>query len=395
MKVNEIRKAFFSGDPIVLIDDKREMEADLVFPSELVTPEVINKMLEAKGMLCLTMDERVLTKKGFFKLPSKQGETNFFIPVDQLNAGTGISAGDRAKTIKALASGEDVNAFKYPGHVHLLGGIGLNHRQGHTELSLEIMELCGFSRSAVIIEKLDDFGDSHNMNFIEGYAKEKGYIPVTRKEVIQEFTKHKQLIKISSIASLPTKFGIFQIVSFENRYDFLEHIALVYGDISKSKEPVPVRIHSECLTGDALESLRCDCGFQLRNAMNYIRNQGKGIILYLRQEGRGIGLHNKVKAYHLQDNGMDTVEANLALGFPEDIRDYGVASQMLKALGVNKVVLLTNNPQKVTQLGYYGIEVDGIERIFGKMTSYNKFYLRTKMEKMGHKIKEMFENENL
>lgn len=393
MEVNEIRKAFLSGNPIMLIDDKREMEADLVFPSELVTPGVVNKMLEAKGMLCVAMDDQELIGKGFFKLPSKQGETNFFIPIDQLNAGTGISVRDRAKTIKALANGKDVNAFKYPGHVHLLGGIGLNHRQGHTELSLEIMELCGFSRSAVIIEKLDDFGDSHNMDFIEGYAKEKGYITVMRKEVIQEFTKHKQLIKISSIASLPTRFGNFRIVSFENKYDFLEHIALVYGDISK--EPVPVRIHSECLTGDALESLRCDCGFQLRNAMNYIKNQGKGIILYLRQEGRGIGLRNKVKAYHLQDDGMDTVEANLALGFPEDIRDYGVASQMLKALGVSKVVLLTNNPQKVAQLEYYGMEVNKTERIFGEITLYNEFYLRTKMKKMGHKVKEMFENENL
>jgi 3,4-dihydroxy 2-butanone 4-phosphate synthase/GTP cyclohydrolase II len=393
MEVNEIRKDFLSGNPIMLIDDKRETEADLIFPSELVTPDVINKMLEAKGMLCVAMDDRVLIKRGFFKLPSKQGETNFFIPVDLLDAGTGISVGDRAKTIKALANGEDVNAFKYPGHVHLLGGIGLNHRQGHTELSLEIMELCGFSRSAVIIEKLDDFGDSHNMNFIEKYVKEKGYISVMRKEVIQEFTKHKQLIKISSSASLPTKFGIFRIVSFENRYDFLEHVALVYGDISK--EPVPVRIHSECLTGDALESLRCDCGFQLRNAMNYVRNQGKGIILYLRQEGRGIGLQNKVRAYHLQDNGMDTIEANFALGFPEDIRDYGVASQMLKALGVSKVVLLTNNQQKVAQLEYYGIEVNKTERIFGEITLYNEFYLRTKMKKMGHKIKEMFENEDL
>ena len=393
MEVNEIRKAFLSGNPIVLMDDKREMEADLVFPSELVTSDVVNKMLEAKGMLCVAMDNHKLIEKGFFKLPSKQGETNFFIPVDHLDAGTGISARDRAKTIQGLVNGENINAFKYPGHVHLLGGEGLNHRQGHTELSLELMELCGFSRSAIIIEKLDDFGNSHNIDFIVRMCEKKGYIYVTRKEVIQEFTKHKQLIKIASIASLPTRFGNFQIISFENKYDFLEHVALVYGDISK--EPVPLRIHSECLTGDALSSLRCDCGSQLHNAMNYIENQGKGIILYLRQEGRGIGLHNKVKAYHLQDNGMDTIEANLALGFPEDIRDYGVASQMLKALGVTRVILLTNNPQKIAQLGYYGVKVVETKRIFGEITLYNEFYLKTKMEKMGHKIKEMFENESL
>ncbi|ACR79930.1 bifunctional 3,4-dihydroxy-2-butanone-4-phosphate synthase/GTP cyclohydrolase II [Kosmotoga olearia] len=387
MEISKIRKAFLDRKPIVLIDDKREMEADLIFPAELVNTYIINTMIENKGMLCVAMDEYVLFERGFFKLPSRNSETNFFVPVDHLDAGTGISASDRAKTIRALAKGENINAFRYPGHIHLLGSIGLNKRQGHTELSLEIMELCGFSRSAVIIEILDKHGNSHNIDFAKQRAKENGFPIVTRDQVIQEYTKNKQLVKVVSIASLPTKFGTFQIVSFENNYDFLEHTAIIYGDISK--EPVPVRIHSECLTGDALGSLRCDCGSQLQNAMRYIKSQGRGIVLYLRQEGRGIGLHNKIKAYHLQDNGMDTVDANIALGFPEDMRDYGVAAQMLRALGVKKIILLSNNPDKLRQLKHYQIIVDETRNIFGEITPYNHFYLKTKMERMGHTFEEV------
>ncbi|AKI96614.1 bifunctional 3,4-dihydroxy-2-butanone-4-phosphate synthase/GTP cyclohydrolase II [Kosmotoga pacifica] len=387
MDIAKIRKAFLEGKPVVLIDDKREMEADLIFPSELANASVINTMIDGKGMLCVAMDEHTLFEKGFFKLPSRNSETNFFVPVDHFDAGTGISASDRAKTIRALAKGENINAFRYPGHVHLLGGVGLNKRQGHTELSLELMELCGFSRSAIIIEILDSHGNSHNIDFTKQHAKKNGFLIITRNQVIQEYTKSKQLVKVVSIASLPTKFGTFQIVSFDNNYDFLEHTAIIYGDISK--EPVPVRIHSECLTGDALGSLRCDCGSQLQNAMNYIKSQGRGIILYLRQEGRGIGLRNKIKAYHLQDSGMDTVDANIALGFPEDMRDYGVAAQMLRALGVQRIILLSNNPDKLSQLKHYSIIVDETRNVFGEVTPHNHFYLMTKMEKMGHVLKEV------
>lgn len=387
MDISKIRKTFLDGKPIVLIDDKREMEADLIFPAELANTSIINTMIESKGMLCVAMDEYSLFERGFFKLPLRNSETNFFIPVDHSDAGTGISASDRAKTIRALAKGENINAFRYPGHIHLLGGVGLNKRQGHTELSLEIMELCGFSRSAIIIEILDKHGDSHNIDFAKQHAKENGFLVVTRDQVIREYTKSKQLVKVVSTALLPTKFGTFQIVSFENNYDLLEHTAIIYGDISR--EPVPVRIHSECLTGDALGSLRCDCGSQLQNAMRYIKSQGRGIVLYLRQEGRGIGLHNKIKAYHLQDNGMDTVDANIALGFPEDMRDYGVAAQMLKALGVKRIILLSNNPDKLKQLKRYQIIVDETMNIFGEITPYNHFYLKTKMEKMGHTFEEV------
>lgn len=389
MEISKIRKAFLDGKPIVLIDDKREMEADLIFPAELANTSVVNTMIDSKGMLCVAIDENTLFERGFFKLPSRNSETNFFIPVDHLDAGTGISASDRAKTIRALAKGESINAFRYPGHIHLLGGIGLNKRQGHTELSLEVMEMCGFSRSAVIVEILDEHGNSHNTESTKQYAKENGLPVITCDQIIQEYTKNKQLVKVVSIASLPTKFGTFQIVSFENNYDFLEHTAIIYGDLSR--EPVPVRIHSECLTGDALESLRCDCGSQLQNAMRYIRSQGRGIVLYLRQEGRGIGLFNKIKAYHLQDSGMDTVDANIALGFPEDMRDYGVAAQMLKALGVKRIILLSNNPDKLRQLKRYQIVVDETRNIFGEITPYNHFYLKTKMERMGHTFEEVLE----
>jgi 3,4-dihydroxy 2-butanone 4-phosphate synthase/GTP cyclohydrolase II len=386
MDLEKLRKSLLEGKPIILIDEEREVEADLIYPAELANAEVINFMLQAKGMLCLAMDEEEALKRGFFKLPSKNNETNFLISVDYKETFTGISAEERALTAKKIAEGLDIKHFRYPGHLHLLGGIGINKRKGHTEASLELVEMLGFKRYAVIIELLDEEGNSHNFEFIRNFAKKHDLPMVTIKEVFKEVVRKKCFVKVFAQAKLPSKYGTFKIVAFENELDFKEHVAIV-------KEPydVPlVRLHSECLTGDTLASLKCDCGSQLANALKMIAQEG-GILLYLRQEGRGIGLKNKIRAYELQDKGFDTFEANKMLGFSEDERDFSIAYQMLKALGVSKVRLLTNNPRKVKALEEFGIEVVEVIPIFGEVNEINKPYLEAKMLKLGHNLKPLLE----
>ena len=382
MNLEEIRKAILDGKPVVLIDDRREFEADLIYPAEIASAEVVNFMLSAKGLLCLTMDMDEALKRGFFRLPSKEGETNFLIPVDYKETFTGITAEERALTAKKLAEGLSVEHFRYPGHLHLLGGIGLNRRRGHTESSLELMEFLGFKRYALIIEILDEKGDSHNREYALKFAEEHGLPVITTDDVWKEFVKRKQLIKVYANARLPTRYGEFRIISFDNELDFKEHVAIVkepYGDV-----PL-VRIHSKCLTGDTLASLKCDCGSQLANSLRMIAQEG-GILLYMDQEGRGIGLKEKIKAYELQDKGLDTVEANEALGFKADERTYEAAFQMLRALGVSKVRLITNNPAKVKALEEFGIEVVEVVPALPEVTEYNRPYLRVKAEKLGHRL---------
>ncbi|NJE08943.1 bifunctional 3,4-dihydroxy-2-butanone-4-phosphate synthase/GTP cyclohydrolase II [Thermococcus sp. M39] len=388
MDLEKLRKSLLEGKPIVLIDEDREVEADLVYPAEIITPQTLNFMLQAKGMLCLAMDEEEALRRGFFKLPSKDNETNFLISVDYKETFTGISAEDRALTAKKIAEGLSIEYFRYPGHLHLLGGVGINKRKGHTEASLELMEMLGFKRYALIIELLDEEGNSHNFEFIRNFAEKHELPVITIKEVLKEVVKRKSFVRVFAEAKLPSKYGAFKIVAFENQLDFKEHIAII-------KEPydVPlVRIHSECLTGDTLASLKCDCGSQLANALKMIAQDG-GILLYLRQEGRGIGLKNKIKAYELQDRGLDTVEANKMLGFNEDERDFSVAYQLLKALGVSKVKLLTNNPGKVKALEEFGIEVVEVIPIFGEVNEVNRPYLEAKMLKLGHNLKPLLEGE--
>ncbi len=382
MNLEELKRAILDGKPVVLIDDRREFEADLIYPAEIASAEVVNFMLSAKGLLCLTMDMDEALKRGFFRLPSKEGETNFLIPVDYKGTFTGITAEERALTAKKLAEGLSVEHFRYPGHLHLLGGIGLNRRRGHTESSLELMEFLGFKRYALIIEILDEKGDSHNREYALKFAEEHGLPVITTDDVWKEFVKRKQLIKVYANARLPTRYGEFRIISFDNELDFKEHVAIVkepYGDV-----PL-VRIHSKCLTGDTLASLKCDCGSQLANSLRMIAQEG-GILLYMDQEGRGIGLKEKIKAYELQDKGLDTVEANEALGFKADERTYEAAFQMLRALGVSKVRLITNNPAKVKALEEFGIEVVEVVPALPEVTEYNRPYLRVKAEKLGHRL---------
>ncbi|CAD5244392.1 bifunctional 3,4-dihydroxy-2-butanone-4-phosphate synthase/GTP cyclohydrolase II [Thermococcus camini] len=382
MNWKEIRKAVLDGKPIVLIDDRREFEADLVYPAEIASSEVVNFMLSAKGLLCLTMDMDEALKRGFFSLPIKEGETNFLIPVDYRETFTGITAEERALTARKIAEGLGVEAFRYPGHLHLLGGVGLNRRKGHTESSLELMEFLGFKRYALIVEILDDEGDSHNRDYALAFAGEHGLPVLTTDDIWKEFVRRKQLIKVYANARLPTRYGDFRIIAFDNELDFREHVAIVkepYGEV-----PL-VRVHSKCLTGDTLASLKCDCGSQLSNALRMIAQEG-GILLYMNQEGRGIGLKEKIKAYELQDKDLDTVEANEALGHKADERTYEAAFQMLRALGVSKIRLITNNPAKAKALEEFGIEVVEIIPAPGEVTEHNRPYLRVKAEKLGHRL---------
>ncbi|NJE00991.1 bifunctional 3,4-dihydroxy-2-butanone-4-phosphate synthase/GTP cyclohydrolase II [Thermococcus sp. JdF3] len=382
MNWEEIRKAVLDGKPVVLIDDRREFEADLIYPAEIASSEVVNFMLSAKGLLCLTMDMDEALERGFFPLPSKEGETNFLVPVDYSETFTGITAEERALTARKIAEGLDIEAFRYPGHLHLLGGVGLNRRRGHTESSLELMEFLCFKRYALIVEILDEEGDSHNRDYALNFAREHGLPVLTTDDVWKEFVRRKQLVRVYANARLPTRYGEFRIIAFDNELDFREHVAIVkepYGEI-----PL-VRVHSKCLTGDTLASLKCDCGSQLANALRMIAQEG-GILLYMDQEGRGIGLKEKIKAYELQDKGLDTVEANEALGHKEDERTYEAAFQMLRALGVSKVRLITNNPAKAKALEEFGIEVVETIPAPGEVTDHNRPYLRVKAEKLGHRI---------
>lgn len=379
-----IRKEFLQGKPIVLIDPEREMEADFVYPAELITPEIVEFMTRyGKGLFCVVGPEKELLERGFFRLPSNYG-ANYFIPVDfpSTRLSTGIPAYERAVTCNKLAEAKTtLSDYKYPGHVMLIGATSFSRRRGHSESSVELVRMAGFRPYSVIVEILDENGDSHNLDFAYEIGKRFGILVLTIPDVWREYIKRTQLVKVKARASFPTKFGMFEIVSFENELDFKEHFALV----KKYTETPLVRIHSECVTGDCLSSFRCDCGSQLERALEMIQKHG-GILLYLRQEGRGIGLTWKIAAYELQDKGLDTYDANVQLGFKPDERDYAVAAQMLKALGVNEVKLLTNNSDKVNQLGAYGITVKERIPIVGRINKHNLKYLRTKVERFGHSI---------
>ncbi|ODN29924.1 GTP cyclohydrolase II [Fervidobacterium thailandense] len=379
-----VREQFLQGKPVILIDPEREVEADFVYPAELITPEIVEFVTKyGKGLFCVVGPESELMERGFFKLPSNYG-ANYFVPVDfpSTKLATGIPASERAVTCNKLADRNTIlKDYKYPGHVILIGASSFSKRKGHSESSVELVRMAGFSPYSVIVEILDEKGDSHNLEYAYDIGKRFGLTVLTIPEVWWEYVRRVQLVTVKARAFFPTKFGTFEIVSFENELDFKEHFALV-----KKYWGVPlVRIHSECVTGDCLSSLRCDCGSQLERALEMIYASG-GILLYLRQEGRGIGLAWKVAAYELQDKGIDTYDANVQLGFKPDERDYAIAAQMLKALGATEIKLLTNNPDKVTQLEAYGVVVRERVPLFGKLNKHNLRYIKTKVEKFAHKI---------
>ncbi|MCD6280169.1 MAG: bifunctional 3,4-dihydroxy-2-butanone-4-phosphate synthase/GTP cyclohydrolase II [Deltaproteobacteria bacterium] len=390
--VEEALEELRNGRMIILVDDEdRENEGDLTMAAQFVTKDAINFMAKyGRGLICLALDQSIADR---LDLPmmvrdnTSRFGTAFTVSIDAKEGiTTGISAADRAVTIrKAVEDGTRPDDLVRPGHVFPLrakkGGVLV--RTGQTEGSVDLCKMAGLKPGAVICEIMKEDGTMARRPDLEVFAKQHGLKICTVADVIAHRIKTETLVREVVRASLPTKYGDFDLVGFDNDIDHKEHVALVKGDISPD-DPVLVRVHSECLTGDVFGSRRCDCGEQLHNSMMMIEKEGKGVIVYMRQEGRGIGLINKLRAYHLQENGKDTVEANIELGFPPDLRDYGLGAQILVALGVKKMRLMTNNPKKIIGLEGYGLEI--VERVPIEVppNDKNKDYLKTKKDKMGH-----------
>lgn len=379
------------GKAIIVVDDEnRENEGDLVALSEKATPDVINFMItHAKGLVCTSIEADLANQIGLPMMTSQSTDplgTAFTVTIDHKETRTGISAVERSRTIQALldpeVSGKD---FKKPGHVFPLvaRGGGVLERQGHTEASVDLAKLSGSFPSSVICEIIKGDGTMARVPELQEMAEQFDLKLITIKDLMAYRKKNEVHVKREVETTLPTDFGSFHVIGYTNDLDGKEHIALFKGDLDKDK-PILTRVHSECLTGDVFGSHRCDCGPQLQEALARIEANGSGVLLYMRQEGRGIGLINKLRAYHLQDDGLDTVEANEQLGFAPDLREYDLAAQMLTDLGVKKVNLLTNNPEKITELERYGITVASRIPIQTAIRKENEKYMVTKFAKLGH-----------
>ena len=400
--IAEAVTAIRNGEFVLVVDDEdRENEGDLICASELITPEKVNFMaIQGRGLICVSLTEKRCEE---LELNMMVGEntsfhsTQFTVSVDVIKPGvtTGISAHDRAMTIQALVDEktrpEDLGR---PGHIFPLKAKtrGVLRRAGHTEASTDLASLAGLYPSGVLVEVMNEDGTMARLPELVAFAEKFNIRIVSIKDLIAYKLQNESLIQHGEEVVLPTNYGIFRVVPFLQKSNGVEHIALIKGTWEQD-EPVHVRVHSSCMTGDIFGSLRCECGEQLHQAMKIIETIGKGVVVYMLQEGRGIGLLNKIAAYKLQDQGLDTVDANLHLGFRPDERDYGVGAQILRNLGVTKMILMTNNPVKRVGLEAFGLEVVKVVPLEIKSNRFNQKYLKTKRDKLGHTLLHLNDND--
>jgi len=396
-KLNSIEEAvkdFKDGKFVIVVDDEdRENEGDLICAAEKITPEMVNFMLKnARGVLCVPI---TISRCEELNLPKQVNEntsmlgTPFTVTVDKLEGcTTGVSANDRAATIRALADPHSKpETFGRPGHINPLYAQenGVLKRSGHTEAAIDLCRMAGLYPAGALMEIMNDDGTMARMPQLIPFAKEHGLKIISIKDMIAYRLKKDSLVEMGEEVDMPTAYGHFRLIPFRQLSNGLEHFALIKGEWQEG-DPIMVRVHSSCATGDILGSMRCDCGEQLHKAMQMIDKEGRGVLVYMQQEGRGIGLMNKIAAYKLQEEGYDTVEANVHLGFKPDERDYGCGAQILRKLGVTKMRLLTNNPVKRVGLEAYGLEIIENIPIEIQPNKYNKRYLETKRDRMGHQL---------